>query len=94
MGHGFSHTLKLGAERTVTLPAEVLAELGLQEGDELVLLGSATGYRLINQQALAEIRLAEEQRYREQQRVVELFGTIDPEDMHNEEEMRAQRKRR
>lgn len=88
-----TYTLKLGAERTLALPTEVLADLGLQEGDELVLLKSSEGYRLMSQQELAEVRLAEEQRYREQQRVVELFGTIDPEDMDSEEEMRAQRKR-
>lgn len=88
-----TYTLKLGADRTLALPAEVLADLSLHEGDELVLLKSSDGYRLMSQQKLAEMRLAEEQRYREQQRVVELFGTIDPEDMDSEEEMRAQRKR-
>lgn len=88
-----TYTLKLGAGGALVLPAEVLAELGLQEGDELILLWSAERYRLINQQEWTETQVAEEQRHREQQKVLELFGTIDPDDMDSEEEMRAQRKR-
>lgn len=31
--------------------------------------------------------------HREQLKILDLFGTVDPEDMESEEEMRAQRKR-
>lgn len=88
-----TYTLKLGAERTLALPAEVLADLGLQEGDELIVLGSADGFRLMSQRELAKMQLAEGQRRREQQKVLELFGTVDPDDMDSEGEMRALRKR-
>lgn len=37
--------------------------------------------------------LAEYVRHREQLKILDLFGTVDPADMASDEEMRAQRKR-
>jgi AbrB family transcriptional regulator, stage V sporulation protein T len=41
-----AYHLKLQAQGRVVVPADVRADLGVQEGDELILLKEAHGYRL------------------------------------------------
>lgn len=48
-----AYTLTLEAEGRVEVPGDVRAELGVQEGDDLILLRDDQGYRLTSRRALA-----------------------------------------
>lgn len=48
-----AYNLKLQAQGRVVVPSAVRAELGVQEGDELILLREAGGYRLTSRRVLA-----------------------------------------
>ena len=78
------YLLPLGMDGSVALPAHVLSEFGVAEGDTLTLLKRPDGYWLVK--AVPEESEVTEQR----QKIRDLFGTVD---MDSEEEMRAQRKR-
>lgn len=48
-----AYNLKLQAQGRVVVPSAVRAELGVREGDELILLQEAGGYRLTSRRVLA-----------------------------------------
>lgn len=47
-----AYTLKVQAQGRVVVPVDVRTELGVQEGDDLILLKEAHGYRLTSRRAL------------------------------------------
>lgn len=49
-----AYNLKVQAQGRVVVPADVRAELGVKEGDDLILLKDAGGYRLTSRRLLAE----------------------------------------
>ena len=48
-----AYHLKVQAQGRVVVPSDVRAELGVREGDELILLREASGYRLTSRRQLA-----------------------------------------
>ncbi|UQN09486.1 AbrB/MazE/SpoVT family DNA-binding domain-containing protein [Deinococcus sp. QL22] len=48
-----SYHLKLQAQGRLVVPTDVRAELGLKEGDEVILLKESNGYRLTSRSLLA-----------------------------------------
>lgn len=48
-----SYHLKLQAQGRLVVPTDVRTDLGLKEGDEVILLKDATGYRLTSRSLLA-----------------------------------------
>lgn len=48
------YNLKVQAQGRVVVPADVRAELGVKEGDDLILLKDEHGYRLTSRRSLAE----------------------------------------
>ncbi|PNY81275.1 hypothetical protein CVO96_07635 [Deinococcus koreensis] len=65
----------------------MLTEFDVAEGDTLTLLKRPDGYWLIK-------AVPDEADVTEQQlKILNVFGTVDPQDMLTDEEMRAQRKR-
>ena len=80
------HVLRVGSRGRVTLPPAVRERLGVKEGDWLTITREGDGsFWLKFPTAEAEAG--------NKRKVLEPFGTIDPEDMLTAEEMRAQRKR-
>lgn len=48
-----TYSLKLQAQGRVVVPTDVRADLGVKEGDELILLKEENGYRLTSRRLLA-----------------------------------------
>lgn len=49
-----AYHLKVQAQGRVVVPGDVRADLGVQEGDELILLKDETGYRLTSKRQLID----------------------------------------
>ncbi|CAM3897162.1 AbrB/MazE/SpoVT family DNA-binding domain-containing protein [Deinococcus frigens] len=49
-----AYHLKVQAQGRVVVPVDVRAELGVQEGDDLILLREEHGFRLTSRRALAQ----------------------------------------
>lgn len=49
-----TYNLKLQAQGRIVVPTDVRTELGVQEGDELILVKEEYGYRLTSRRLLAE----------------------------------------
>lgn len=49
-----TYSLKLQAQGRVVVPTDVRADLGVKEGDELILLKEENGYRLTSRRLLVE----------------------------------------
>ncbi|BDP42769.1 hypothetical protein DAETH_27380 [Deinococcus aetherius] len=49
-----AYSLKLQAQGRVVVPSDVRADLGVQEGDDLILLKEEGGYKLTSRRLLAE----------------------------------------
>lgn len=49
-----TYNLKLQAQGRIVVPADVRIELGVQEGDELILVKEDSGYRMTSRRLLAE----------------------------------------
>ena len=49
-----AYHLKLQAQGRVVVPSDVRADLGVQEGDDLILLKEERGYRLTSRRRLAK----------------------------------------
>ena len=50
----YTYNLKLQAQGRIVVPADVRTELGVQEGDDLILVKEDYGYRLTSRRLLAE----------------------------------------
>ena len=49
-----TYNLKLQAQGRIVVPTDVRTELGVQEGDELILVKEEYGYRMTSRRLLAE----------------------------------------
>lgn len=50
----YTYNLKLQAQGRIVVPTDVRTELGVQEGDELILVKEDFGYRMTSRRLLAE----------------------------------------
>lgn len=50
----YTYNLKLQAQGRIVVPTDVRTELGIQEGDELILVKEDFGYRMTSRRLLAE----------------------------------------
>ena len=53
MTANYAYHLKVQAQGRVVVPSDVRAALGVKEGDDLILLKEASGYRLTSRRQLA-----------------------------------------